>query len=151
MLTRFVCYSTKIIVNIMRAENANERWFGGPTFTNIDLSYCDGEVRVLQSVRTLGSPTVIARTKVIITNSKVGSLRLAQLLSVVEWRHWYPRYFSSIYSTVRIFQNFTLNFLKCFSKFSDIFLKYLSKSSTITLEMFKLFFENFQNNSQKFS
>ncbi len=61
----------------------------------------------------------------VITKSKVGSLQRAQLLSVVEWRHWYARYFSSIYSAVRIFQNFTLNLLKCFVKFSDICLKIL--------------------------
>ncbi len=61
----------------------------------------------------------------VITKSKVGSLRQAQLWSVVEWRHWYARYFSSIYSAVRIIQNFTLNLLKCFSKLSDIFLKIL--------------------------
>ncbi len=28
--------------------------FGGSTFTNVDISYCDGEVRVSQSVRTMG-------------------------------------------------------------------------------------------------
>ncbi len=37
-----------------------------------------------------------------ITKSKVGSIQQAQLLSVVERRHWYARYFSFIYSASRI-------------------------------------------------
>ncbi len=44
----------------MRAGNDNERQFEGPISTSVDLSYCDGEVRVLKSMCTMGSPSVIA-------------------------------------------------------------------------------------------
>ncbi len=48
---------------ITRTGNDNEPQFEGPTFTNVNLSYCAGEVRVLQSVCMMASPSVIARTQ----------------------------------------------------------------------------------------
>ncbi len=85
------------------------------------------------------------------TKSKVGSLRQAQLLSVVKWRHWCARYFSSIYFAVRIFQNFTLNLLKCFSKFSDIFIQILWNTYRDPLEHFLKIFKIIPKNVDNIS